>query len=259
MSFRIDKHLIGDVKVPSDAYYGPFTVRAVSQYAVTGQRVHPDLIRAYAMIKKSAALVNMELNVLDKAKGCAIIRSCDEILEKKLEDQIIIDAINSGAGTALNMNINEVIANRALEIFGKRKGEYDFINPNDHVNMSQSSNDTIPTAMQIAIIFNVTETISALKDLTMTLNKKAEEFKDAIKIGRTHLMDALPVTLGIEFGTYAYSLEIARKELFHAAHNLTYVGLGGTAVGTGANTPKGFSKVATQHLAEISRLDLRPS
>jgi aspartate ammonia-lyase len=259
MSFRIDKDSIGDVKVPSEAYYGPFTVRASSQYAVTGQKVHPDLIRAYAMIKKSAALANMELNVLDEAKGSAIIKSCDEILEKKLEDQIIIDAINSGAGTAVNMNINEVIANRSLEILGKRKGEYDIVNPNDHVNMSQSSNDTFPTAMQLAIIFNVTETISALEDLTKTLNKKAEEFKDAIKLGRTHLMDALPVTLGIEFGTYAYSLEIAIKELFEAAHNLTYVGLGGTAVGTGANSPRGFSKIAIRHLSEISQLDLRPS
>ncbi len=225
MSYRIDRDSLGDVKVPSEAYYGPFTVRASSQYTVTGEKVDEDMIKAYAMIKKSAAIANMELNVLDKTKASAIIKSCDEILENKLQDQFIIDPINSGAGTALNMNINEVLANRALEILGKKKGEYDVISPNDHVNMSQSSNDTFPTAMHVAIIANMLATISALDDLIRSLQRKAIEFKDAIKIGRTHLMDALPVTLGLEFGEYAYSLEIAKKKLYQAVDNLMYVGL----------------------------------
>jgi aspartate ammonia-lyase len=259
MSYRIDRDSLGDVKVPSEAYYGPFTVRASSQYTVTGEKVDEDLIKAYAMIKKSAAIANMELNVLDKTKASAIIKSCDEILETKLQDQFIIDAINSGAGTALNMNINEVLANRALEILGKKKGEYDVISPNDHVNMSQSSNDTFPTAMHVAIMSNMLATISALDDLIRSLQRKAIEFKDAIKIGRTHLMDALPVTLGLEFGEYAYSLEIAKKKLYQAVDNLRYVGLGGTAVGTGVNSPRGFGQIAISHLSEISGLDLKPS
>ncbi|MGB7956217.1 MAG: aspartate ammonia-lyase [Candidatus Nitrosopolaris sp.] len=259
MSFRVDKDSLGDVKVPSEAYYGPFTVRASLQYIVTGEKAHPDLIHAYTMIKRSAAQANMELNVLDKTIGSAIIKSCDEILENRLHDQFIIDAINSGAGTALNMNINEVVANRALEILGKKKGEYDVISPNDHVNMSQSSNDTFPTAMHVAIIVSILATISVLEDLIRSLERKAIEFKDAIKIGRTHLMDALPVTLGIEFGEYAYSLEIAKKKVYQAIDNLRYIGLGGTAVGTGVNSPKGFSQIAISHLSEISGLDLKPS
>jgi len=259
MSYRIDRDSLGDVNVPSEAYYGPFTVRASSQYTVTGEKVDEDMIKAYAMIKKSAAIANMELNVLDKTKASAIIKSCAEILENKLQDQFIIDAINSGAGTALNMNINEVLANRALEILGKKKGEYDVISPNDHVNMSQSSNDTFPTAMHVAIIANMLATISALDDLIRSLQSKAIEFKDAIKIGRTHLMDALPVTLGLEFGEYAYSLEIAKKKLYQAVDNLMYVGLGGTAVGTGVNSPRGFRQIAISNLSEISGLDLKPS
>jgi len=259
MSFRIDRDSLGDVRVPSEAYYGPFTVRASLQYTVTGEKAHEDLIKAYAMIKKSAAMANMELNVLDMTKASAIIKSCDEILESKLLDQFIIDAINSGAGTALNMNINEVLANRALEILGKKKGEYEIISPNDDVNMSQSSNDTFPTAMHVAITVNMLATISALEDLIRSLQRKAIEFKDAIKIGRTHLMDALPVTLGIEFGEYAYSLEIAKKKLYQSIENLSFVGLGGTAVGTGVNSPRGFRQLAIRHLSEISGLDLKPS
>jgi len=259
MSFRIDRDSLGDVRVPSEAYYGPFTVRASLQYTVTGEKAHEDLIKAYAMIKKSAAMANMELNVLDMTKASAIIKSCDEILESKLLDQFIIDAINSGAGTALNMNINEVLANRALEILGKKKGEYEIISPNDDVNMSQSSNDTFPTAMHVAITVNMLATISALEDLIRSLQRKAIEFKDAIKIGRTHLMDALPVTLGIEFGEYAYSLEIAKKKLYQSVENLNFVGLGGTAVGTGVNSPRGFRQLAIRHLSEISGLDLKPS
>ncbi|MCY1154430.1 MAG: fumC [Nitrososphaera sp.] len=146
MSFRIDKDSLGEVKVPSNAYYGPFTARAINQYKVTGQKAHINLIRAYAMIKRSAALANKELKVLDNDKAQAIIKACDEILAGKLLDEFVVEAINSGAGTAFNMNTNEVIANRALEILGKSKGDYEFMSPNDDVNMSQSSNDTFPTA-----------------------------------------------------------------------------------------------------------------
>jgi aspartate ammonia-lyase len=196
MSLRIDRDSLGEVKVPSDAYYGPFTARAINQYKVSGQPAHINLIRAYAMIKKSAALANTELGVLDPKKGDAITQACDEILNGRLSDQFKVEAINSGAGTAFNMNCNEVIANRALEIIGEQKGKYDVISPNDDVNKSQSSNDTFPTAMNVAILLNLRETNAAIDKLIASLDRKAKEFADVAKIGRTHLMDAIPVTLG---------------------------------------------------------------
>lgn len=258
-SFRIDKDSLGEVKVPSDAYYGPFASRAKEMYKVTGQRAHIYLIRAFVMIKRSAALANKELKALDAKKADAIVQACDEILAGKLLDQFVVEAINSGAGTAFNMNTNEVIANRALEILGKKKGEYETVSPNDHVNMSQSSNDTFPTAMHVAILFNMEEADKSLSVLINSLQKKAKEFEDIIKIGRTHLMDAIPVTLGAEFEEYAYSLAKAQKRMREAMDGLHEVGLGGTAVGTGANTPKGYRDLAIKHLSEISKLELKPS
>src|SRR5919199_2837355 len=248
MSFRIDKDSLGEVKVPSSAYYGPFTARAINQYKVTGQKGHINLIRAYVMIKRSAALANMELRALDNNIAQAIVKACDEILAGKLLEEFAIDAINSGAGTAFNMNTNEVIANRALEILGRTKGEYEIINPNDHVNMSQSSNDTFPTAMHVAILLNMIETIASLDKLIASLQSKAREFSGLMKIGRTHLMDAIPVTLEAEFEQFSYSLKHARIRLVEAIDSLCYVALGGTAVGTGANTPKGYRQLAIQHL-----------
>ncbi|MEO9362463.1 MAG: aspartate ammonia-lyase [Nitrososphaera sp.] len=258
-SFRIDKDSLGEVKVPSDAYYGPFAARAKEMYKVTGQRAHINLIRAFVMIKRSAALANKELKALDAKKADAIVQACDEILAGKLLDQFVVEAINSGAGTAFNMNSNEVIANRALEILGKKKGEYETVSPNDHVNMSQSSNDTFPTAMHVAILLNMEEADRSLSVLINSLSKKAKEFEDAIKIGRTHLMDAIPVTLGAEFEEYAYSLARAQKRMREAMDGLREVGLGGTAVGTGANTPKGYRELAIKRLSEISKLKLKPS
>jgi aspartate ammonia-lyase len=259
MSFRVDKDSLGKVKVPSDAYYGPFASRAKEMYRVTGQRAHPNLIRAFVMIKRSAALANKELKALDAQKAGAIVRACDEILKGKLLDQFVVEAINSGAGTAFNMNTNEVIANRTLEILGKKKGQYETLSPNDHVNMSQSSNDTFPTAMHVAILLNMQEADEALSILIRSLHKKARQFSDAIKIGRTHLMDAIPVTLGAEFEEYAYSLSRAQQKMRDAMDGLREVGLGGTAVGTGANTPKGYRKLAIRRLSEVSGLKLRPS
>ena len=259
MSFRIDKDSLGDIPVPSDAYFGPFTARAMEQYKVTGRPAHISLIRAYVMIKRSAALANKELNALDTRKADAIVMACDEILSGKLIDQFKVDAINSGAGTAFNMNINEVLANRALEILDMNKGRYDIISPNDDVNKAQSSNDTFPTAMHVAILFNMKDTLSSLDILIRSLEKKTKQFSDIIKIGRTHLMDAIPVTLGAEFSQYAYSLKQARMRLVQAMEGLEYVGLGGTAVGTGANTQKGYRELAIRHLSEISELKLKPS
>ena len=258
-SSRVDRDSLGNITVPANAYYGPFTTRAKQQYTVTGQTAHICLIKAFVMVKRSAALANKSLRLLDREITDAIIRSCDEILDGKFIDQFVLDSVNSGAGTAFNMNCNEVIANRSLENLGKQKGEYEIISPNDHVNMSQSSNDTFPTAMHIAILLNSVELLSAIEHVINTFSKKAEEFKDIVKIGRTHLMDALPVTLGNEFEEYAFSLKPAKQMVALAGKHLEYVGLGGTAVGTGANAPKGFRESAIKNLSEITRLDLKPS
>jgi len=258
-SYRKDIDSLGEVQVPASAYYGPFTVRASLQYNATGQRSHINVIKAFAMIKRSAALANKDLGVLEAQKADVIVKASDEILSGKLVDPFIIDAINSGVGTAVNMNANEVIANRALEILDKKKGDYLTLSPNDHVNMSQSSNDTYPTAMHIAILLNLQEVKTALTTLTSSLEKKAEEFKEVIKIGRTHLMDAIPVTLGSEFSEYAFSLRRGLEKIDQSCSELEYVALGGTAVGTGANTPHGFKELAVKYLAQISDLNLRPS
>jgi aspartate ammonia-lyase len=257
--YRVDKDSIGEIQIPSEHYYGAFTARAMQQYKVTGQRAHVNLIRAYAMIKRSAAIANKELKAIDAYKADAIVKACDEILEGKLLDQFVLDAINSGAGTAFNMNSNEVIANRALEILGKRKGDYAIISPNDHVNMSQSSNDTFPTAMHLSILLNVHPLTSSLDILIQSLDKKAEEFESAIKIGRTHLMDAIPVTLGVEFKAFSYSLKQVRHKIVQSLEDLEHVALGGTAVGSGANAPKGYRELAIKHLSEISGLKIKPS
>jgi aspartate ammonia-lyase len=259
MSFRTDKDSLGQVSVPADAYYGPFTARAMEQYKVTGQKAHINLVRSYVMIKRSAALANRELGGIEASKADAIVRACDEILGGRLIEQFVVEAINSGAGTAFNMNANEVIANRALEILGKQKGMYDIISPNDDVNKSQSSNDTFPTAMNVSILLGLKDVLAAIDKLTASLDRKAVEFAQVIKIGRTHLMDAIPVTLGAEFAQYSYAIKRARAGLEQAAEGLRYVGLGGTAVGTGANAAKGYRELAISHLAKASGLDLKPS
>lgn len=258
VKFRTDKDSLGEVKIPADVYYGPFTARAIQQYHVTGQRSHLYLIIAFVMIKRSAALANMKTGAVDKKRGNAIVKACDEILSGKFLDQFVIEEINSGAGTAFNMNVNEVIANVALEILGQHKGKYEVIHPNDHVNMSQSSNDTFPTAMHVSILFNLKQVILVLDELIKSLTKKAKEFFVFKKIGRTHLMDALPITFGGEFGAYATSIAKARDSIVAAKKELEFVAIGGTVVGTGANTPKGYRNIVISELARITKLPLRP-
>lgn len=259
MLFRIDRDSLGEIEVPIDSYYGPFTSRALKQYKVSGQKSHVNLVKAFAMIKRSAAIANMELNVLDRKIGQAIIQACDEILSGRHMQEFVIESINSGAGTAFNMNSNEVIANRALEILGKKKGEYNVVSPNDHVNMSQSSNDTFPTAMNIAILINIKFTIDSLDKLIESLRKKGIEFAEIVKIGRTHLMDAIPVTLGAEFDEYVFSLEKAKEMITIAKEKLEFIGLGGTAVGTGANSPRGYKNKVVRNLSELSGFNLKSS
>jgi len=258
MKFRTDKDSLGNVKIPADVYYGPFTGRALKQYHVTGTTAHTNLIKSFVMIKHSAAISNIKLGAIDKKRGRAIVQACEKILSGKYLDQFVVDAINSGAGTAFNMNTNEVIANVALQVLHKKKGQYQFLHPNDHVNMSQSSNDTFPTAMHMAVLMNLNETIPAIDVFIKSLNKKAKQFSSYKKIGRTHLMDALPVTLGSEFAAYVTSISKARTSIENAKKELEYVALGGTAVGSGANTPRGYRRIVLRELAKISKLPLKP-
>ncbi len=258
MKFRTDKDSLGNVKIPADAYYGPFTGRALKQYHVTGTTAHTNLIKSFVMIKHSAAISNIKLRAIDKKRGRAIVQACNKILSGKYLDQFVVDAINSGAGTAFNMNTNEVIANVALQVLHKKKGQYQFLHPNDHVNMSQSSNDTFPTAMHMAVLMNLNETIPAIDVFIKSLNKKAKQFSSYKKIGRTHLMDALPVTLGSEFAAYVTSISKARTSIEKAKKELEYIALGGTAVGSGANTPRGYRRIVVIELAKISKLPLKP-
>ncbi len=258
MSSRTDRDSLGKVKIPADAYYGAFTGRAIKQYHVTGNKSHPNLVKSFVMIKRSAALANMKTGAIDNKRGRAIVQACDKVLAGKYLDQFVVDAINSGAGTAFNMNTNEVIANVALQILHKKKGQYQFLHPNDHVNMSQSSNDTFPTAMHVAILMNLRKVLPAIDILIKSLNKKARQFSSYKKIGRTHLMDALPITLGGEFAAYATSISKSRDAINKAEKELEHVALGGTAVGSGANTPRGYRKVVVSQLAKISKLPLKP-
>ena len=256
MRYRSDRDSLGTVKIPSDVYYGPFTGRAVKQYHVTGQKPHTYLIKSFVMIKRSAAIANMKSGILDRKRGNAIVRACDKILAGKYQDQFVVDMINSGAGTAFNMNTNEVVANVALKILGKKLGQYDHLHPNDHVNMSQSSNDAYPTAMNMSILFAVNSLLPKTDKLTKSLTKKAKQFSKYKKIGRTHLMDALPVTLGSEFDAYVTSVIKASHAIKSSKRQLEQIALGGTAVGTGANTPKGYRKKAILELSKISKLVL---
>ena len=257
--FRIDKDSLGEIQVPIDAYYGPFTMRAKEQYQITKLPPHRNFIKAFVMIKKAAAITNKELKVLPSEIADAIIQSCDEILSGKLSEEFVIETLNSGASTAFNMNCNEVIANRALEIIGGKKGEYHRVSPNDHVNMSQSSNDTSPTAIHLAIMMNCIELSKSLDLLIESLEKKSIEFSEDIKIGRTHLMDAIPVTLGNEFGAYTLAMKKCKDLINKSLEELCFIALGGTAVGTGANTPHGYQDLVVTNLGKISGLPLKPS
>jgi len=258
LKYRSDRDSLGPVKIPADAYYGPFTGRAIKQYNVTGNPSHRNLIKSFVMIKRSAAVANMKTKAINRKQGTAIVKACDKILAGKYVDQFLVDMINSGAGTAFNMNSNEVITNVALRGLGKKQGQYEFLHPNDHVNMSQSSNDTYPTAMHMSILFSFKEMLPVIDKLIKSLNKKAKQFSKYKKLGRTHLMDALPVTVGSEFAAYVTSLTNARDEIIASQKELAQVALGGTAVGTGANTPKGYRKAVISELARVSKLPLKP-
>ncbi|MBI4063616.1 MAG: aspartate ammonia-lyase [Elusimicrobia bacterium] len=258
MANRKEKDSLGEREIPQDVYWGIQTLRAKENFPVSGLRAFPVLIRAYASLKKACVLANRDLNTVPPEIAQAIIKAADEVLSGRHHDQFIIDVYQAGAGTSFNMNANEVLANRALEILKKEKGRYDLVSPNDHVNRSQSTNDTFPTASYVAILSDLPRLSKSLETLIEAYSKKGKEFSGILKSARTHLQDAVPITLGQEFKAYAVALEECRDQISHSAKNLENVALGGTAAGTGLTAPKGFSKLAVSHLAKLTGLNLRP-
>lgn len=253
---RKEKDSLGERDVPADAYYGIQTLRATENFPVSGIRARPEFIRAYAMVKKAAAVANMDVGWLEPYIAEAIMAACDEILAGKMHDQFVEDDYQAGAGTSFNMNFNEVIANRALELVGRKKGEYNVIHPNDHVNMAQSTNDTYPTAMRLCILIIAQNLLDNLEKLRKAFVKKGMEFERVLKSGRTHLMDALPVTLGQEFAAYSVAIRKARDQFKEKLKLLEEVPLGATAVGTGANAHPDYHRQVVRHLREITGLNL---
>lgn len=254
MEYRTEKDSLGPVKVPADVYWGAQTQRSKDNFKIGGQRMPVEVIRAFAILKKAAAQANLDLNILSKAKAQLISKVTDEILKGKLDDQFPLVVWQTGSGTQSNMNLNEVIANRAHVLKGgKLDDAKKVLHPNDDVNKSQSSNDTFPTAMNIAAYsYLVEHTIPSLKELHKALDTKAKAFKNIVKIGRTHLMDATPLTLGQEFSGYASQVEHGIKAIQNTLAHLTELALGGTAVGTGLNAPKGYDKLVAKKIADIT-------
>ncbi len=257
MSYRIEKDTIGEVKVPSDKYWGAQTERSRNNFKIGPAGSMPlEIVKGFAYLKKAAAYTNCELGVLPAEKRDLIGQVCDEILAGKLDDQFPLVVWQTGSGTQSNMNVNEVIAHRAHELAGNKIGEGEkTLQPNDDVNKSQSSNDTFPTGMHIACYKMIQDkTIPGLENLLNTLRKKANDFQDVVKIGRTHLMDATPLTLGQEFSGYASQIDHGLRALKNTLAHLSELALGGTAVGTGLNTPKGYDVVVAKYIAEFTGL-----
>lgn len=255
-NYRLEHDSIGEKEVPADAYYGVQTLRAFENFHITGLRMHPELINSVAQIKKAAAITNLEVGELDRQRADAIVRACDEVISGQLHDQFIVDPIQGGAGTSLNMNANEVIANRAIELLGGRKGDYSLVNPNDHVNFGQSTNDVFPTCGKLAALTLLDRAQEQLRRLDRALLEKAEEFQHVIKMGRTQLQDAVPIRLGQEFHAYATAIgrDISRFET--AKDEIRSLNLGGTAIGTGLNADVQYFRRIVKNMSRITGQDL---
>jgi len=255
---RIEHDLIGERAVPAQAYYGVHTLRALENFAVTGTSIaiYPDLVAALACVKQAAAIANSELGLLDERRATAIRLACEEVREGRLLEEFVVDVIQGGAGTSTNMNANEVIANRALEILGHAKGEYDKLHPLDHVNLSQSTNDVYPTAVKVALQFGIRRLLVEMTSLRKAFEQKSAEFSEVLKIGRTQLQDAVPMTLGQEFSTYAVMLQEDESRLAEAAGLAREINLGATAIGTGINAHPEYAARVTRRLSEIAGLEL---
>lgn len=257
MRYRIERDSLGERQVPAEAYYGIETLRGKENFEITKRGICRQLIKALAIVKKAAAKANIDAGNISEKVGKAIMLACDEILNGRLHGQFVTDLIQGGAGTSINMNANEVIANRANELLGGRKGDYDFVHPNDHVNFCQSTSDVIQTAEKIAVVKQLKKLQVELKKLYNSYLDKAEEFKDVIKTGRTHLQEALPITLGQEFYAYASALNRDIKRIDTAIDALLEVNLGGTAIGTGLNANEKYCKKVILHLSKFSGEDVR--
>ncbi|MCX7923447.1 MAG: aspartate ammonia-lyase [Clostridia bacterium] len=253
---RIERDLLGEKSFDDSCYYGINTQRAIENFCISLKPIHPELVRALVTIKKAAALTNEYIGLLDKSIAQAIVKACDEILAGKLNDQFVVDAMQGGAGTSANMNVNEVIANRAIEILGGSKGDYSMVHPLDHVNMSQSTNDVFPTAVRIAAIRLLIPVSELFAELQSALQEKEEEFSGVIKVGRTQLQDAVPVLLGQEFGAWAQAIARDRWRLYKVEERLRQVNLGGTAVGTGLNADRKYVFMAIEKLRALTGLGL---
>ncbi len=255
---RIEKDLLGEREIPSSVYWGIHTLRALENFPITGRPISTNahLVRGLAAVKWAAASANQDLGILDANRGEAIRTACQEILDGQWHEEFVVDVIQGGAGTSTNMNANEVIANRALEILGHPHGDYSTLHPNEHVNASQSTNDVYPTSVNIATIFAVHELIASMKVLRDSFGRKASEFATVVKMGRTQLQDAVPMTLGQEFGTYAIMIDEDCSRLEEAALLVHEINLGATAIGTGLNAPAGYTESAVAHLRTITGLPL---
>jgi len=251
---RIEHDLLGDKEIPANVYYGIQTARASENFDITGVMLSqfPTFIASLAKVKKAVALANFDLDLLAEKKKDAICEACEDIIEGRFHDQFIVDMIQGGAGTSINMNINEVIANRALEIMGHKKGEYGYLHPNNDVNLSQSTNDAYPTAFRITLFEKIYELIDAMKILRKSFALKAEEFNDVIKMGRTQLQDAVPMTLGQEFNTYVVMIDEDIQRLKEAQQLVREMNLGATAIGTGINSHPQYIKIVEQKLQEVT-------
>ncbi|MED3987337.1 aspartate ammonia-lyase [Peribacillus simplex] len=253
---RIEKDFLGSKQVPVHAYYGIQTLRAVENFPITGYRIHEELIKALAIVKKAAALANMDTKRLYDGLGKMIIQAADEVIEGKWHDHFIVDPIQGGAGTSMNMNANEVIANRALELLGKDKGDYVQLSPNSHVNMSQSTNDVFPSSIHIATLISLEKLLNTMEYMLTIFRKKAQQFDHVIKMGRTHLQDAVPIRLGQEFEAYSRVIERDIKRIQQSRQHLYEINMGATAVGTGLNADPRYIESVVEHLADISGLPL---
>ena len=256
MEFRVEKDSIGTKDVPENVYYGVQSLRAAENFHITGLNMHPEIINSLAYIKKAAAITNCEAGLLDKRRTQAIVQACDEILEGKFREDFIVDPIQGGAGTSLNMNANEVIANRAIEILGGKKGDYSVVNPNDHVNCGQSTNDVIPTAGKMTSLRLLKKLKKQLRRLHSALEQKADEFDSVIKMGRTQLQDAVPIRLGQEFKAYSVAILRDLNRMDKAMDEMRTLNMGGTAVGTGLNADESYLRRIVPNLSEISGMDL---
>ena len=253
--FRIESDSIGTKDVPENVYYGVQSLRAAENFRITGLTMHPEIINSLAYIKKACAITNCEVGILDKKIASAIVQACDEIIEGKFHDAFIVDPIQGGAGTSLNMNANEVIANRAIEILGGEKGDYEIVNPNDHVNCAQSTNDVIPTAGKMTSLRLLQNLKKELLRLHETLVAKADEFDHVIKMGRTQMQDAVPIRLGQEFRAYSVAIMRDIRRMDKAVEEMQVVNMGGTAVGTGINADETYLKRIVPNLSQVSNME----